>query len=190
MTLRVLLGVPNYVIKSLYWDYLLKHLEINFNTQEDVNLAMKKVRKDADLADFMKIYQNARASILSKEDLKWNNELVSKVIFIMLARQDGMYLIKSEKETKEGYLDIYFQAGTQYIKYTNYNYVIEFKHTTETQIKTKAKKEQRIKEELQNASVQLENYMKDENIHQESELPVKKLVVITIGKNDVVYQIL
>jgi len=188
----VILGIPNYVIKSLYWEYLMKHLElleVNVDTDENLKLAMRKMRREADLTDIMEIYKKTRKEILSKEDLKWNNELVSKVVFIMLARRDGMYIIKSEKETSEGYLDIHFKAATQYSQYIKYDYVIEFKHINESEVKTKIQKDIKIKTELKKASLQLEKYMCDENIKNESDKEIKKLVVITIGKNDVVYSL-
>jgi hypothetical protein len=74
------------------------------------------------------------------------------------------------------------------IKYL-YNDVIEFKHIKETNVKSKIEKDQKIKEELEKASLQLEKSLKDENIKSESDKEIKKLVVVTIGKNDVVYEI-
>lgn len=83
---------------------------------------------------------------------------------------------------------IYFEGVIQFSQYINYNYVIEFKHIKESDVKNKIKKDQKIKEELEKASLQLDKYMKDENIKNESDKEIKKLVVITFGKNDVVYE--
>ena len=182
----LILGIPNYVIKSLYWDYIVDYLGGDkIVGEEEIKLAMRKMRLESNIEEIIKIYQNSRQEILSYRDLRWYNELTSKVIFLMLVKRDGMYMIKSEHESTEGYIDVYLKASTNLDKYVNYNYVIEFKHIKEKGLKTKVKKEKALEKAKQEASEQLDNYMQDYRIQEDSGgKEIKKLVIITLGKND------
>ncbi|TYQ15685.1 UNVERIFIED_CONTAM: PD-(D/E)XK nuclease superfamily protein [Acetivibrio alkalicellulosi] len=179
----VYLGIPNYSVKIMYWEYLYKTYEIGLTKKmSDIKLAVEKMRKDANVKEIMEIYKEVRKE-LSNRDLTFYNEMTSKAIFITLLFVDGIYMLESEKETRNGYSDLYLKEGVTYKEEVNFRYMLEFKHIKEGDY-TKEKLEQKKKE----ATEQLKKYIDDYKIKEDGEKPLKKMILITIGKNDTFYQ--
>jgi hypothetical protein len=132
--------------------------------------------------DIMDIYTNIRREI-SNRDLINYNEMTSKGIFLTLVYTDGIYIMESEKEHREGYSDLYLKEGITYKEEVKYRYLLEFKHIKETEY-TEALLEKKKEE----AKKQLEKYIKDYKLQEDSEKPLKKMIIITIGKNDTYYE--
>jgi hypothetical protein len=150
----VYLGIPNYSVKIMYWEYLYKTYEIGLTKKmRDIKLAIEKMRKDANVNDIMNIYSEVRKE-LSNRDLTFYNEMTSKAIYITLLFVDGIYMLESEKENRNGYSDLYLKEGVTYKEEVNFRYMLEFKHIKEGEY-TKEKLEEKKKE----AKEQLTRYM-------------------------------
>ncbi|TYQ15686.1 UNVERIFIED_CONTAM: PD-(D/E)XK nuclease superfamily protein [Acetivibrio alkalicellulosi] len=180
---KVYLGIPNYSVKMMYWEYLFDNYKIGLQRKSrEITLAVEKMRKDANIKEIMEIYKEVRKE-LSNRDLTFYNEMTSKAIFITLLFVDGFYMLESEKETRNGYSDLYLKEGVTYKEEVNFRYMLEFKHIKEGDY-TKEKLEQKKKE----ATEQLKKYIDDYKIKEDGEKPLKKIIIITIGKNDIFYQ--
>ena len=149
---------------------------------QETKLAMNKMRRNADVKDIMEIYARVRRE-LSNRDLTWYNEMTSKSIFITLLFLDGVYMLESEREVRAGYTDLYLKEGVTYKEEVNYRYLLEFKH-----IKQEDYTEKKLEDKKDEAKKQLEKYIKDERIQEDGVRPLKKMIVISIGKNDTIYE--
>lgn len=195
---NVILKIPNYAVKVLYWEYMNRVYDIeNTANSSEIKKAMRKMRLKGDVEDIFDIYNRFRNS-LSNRDLRWYNETTSKVIFAMLAQIDGVYLIETEKEAAGGYTDIYLRENVQYKEAIKYNYLIEFKHIKSDDLKGELLKDNKeeilqknqelIDAKKKEARKQLDVYIKERNIFASTEKEVKKLIVVTIGKKYVEYE--
>jgi hypothetical protein len=180
---KVLLGIPNYSVKTMFWEYLYYTYSVgNYKKMQEISIAMDKMRKDADVKEIMQIYKDVRAEI-SNRDLTFYNEMTSKAIFITILFVDNYYILESEKENREGYADLYLKEGITYKEEIKFRYLIEFKH-----IKQKEFSDEKLEKKKKEAKEQLEKYKNDYKIKEDGVRPLKKLIIITIGKNDIVYE--
>jgi hypothetical protein len=195
---KTVLKIPNYAIKSLYWDYMNKAYEIEQSASyKELASAMKKMRTTGEIQDIMEIYIKV-VNRMSTRDLLHFNEASCKSIFITLVHTDGMYLIESEKEADGGYSDVYIKENVLYKKDINYRYILEFKHIRQGDLQGNfnelseeeiiALNKEYIDKKQEEAEAQLERYIKDHNIIHDSEKSLKKVIVITIGRRYTLYK--
>lgn len=194
---KVMLKVPNYTVKSLYWEYMSSIYEINQAARyEDLARAMESMRMQGNIEDIMTIYTSV-INRLSSRDLSFFNEASCKSIFITLAYTDGIYLIASEREANGGYSDLYLKENVIYKEHVKYRYMIEFKHIKVDDLKGNINKlpyaefitlnKDIILEKQKEAELQLNNYMQEHNIINDSDRILKKFIVITLGRKYVEY---
>jgi hypothetical protein len=195
---KVILKIPNYAVKVLYWEYMGRIYNYERATNSiEITKAMEKMRLKGEVKDIFAIYNRFRNS-LSNRDLRWYNETTSKLLFAMLAQIDGIYLIETEREASGGYADIYLKENVKYKEAIRYNYLIEFKHIKGADLKGDMlidsreeilkKNREQIEESKNKAFRQLDSYIKEKNIFEASEKEIKKMIVITLGKKYEVYQ--
>ncbi|HBY19737.1 MAG: hypothetical protein A2Y24_08235 [Clostridiales bacterium GWE2_32_10] len=198
----VILGVPNYAVKALYWEYMEKAYGVEASARYDeLKAAMRKMREEGKVEHIMEIYERV-IKRLSNRDLTYFNETSCKSIFITLVYTDGVYLIESEKETNGGYTDLYIKEGVLYKEAVKYRCMIEFKHIKEGELKTENnqlgytdEKERMIESNIaiitkkkQEARKQLYRYMEEHNVQNDSEKELKKYIVLVLGKKYVEYE--
>ncbi|MEA1974703.1 MAG: AAA family ATPase, partial [Bacillota bacterium] len=164
----VRLAIPNYTIDKIYWEYMSNLFRVNVDLGYDkLKEAANDMRFDARLEKIINIYENA-LNQLSNRDLTHHTEETSKGIFITLINTDGIYLIQSEREAKDGYTDLYLREDVLYKDAIKYRYMIEFKHLklgdlkrddiqTETKESLIKLNKELIEETIKGAEVQLEN---------------------------------
>jgi len=137
---------------------------------------------------------------LSSRDLTYFNEASCKSIFITLVYTDGIYLIASEREAEGGYSDLYVRENVLFKEFINYRYMIEFKHIKAGELKGDVNKltfdeillknKNLIDNKEKEAQSQLEIYIKDHNVINDSDKIIKKFTVITLGRKYVKYNML
>ncbi|MTK12464.1 MAG: hypothetical protein F8N39_10385, partial [Clostridiaceae bacterium] len=171
---KIMLKIPNYSVKALYWEYMARAYEIDkASSYMDLAKAMDKMRIEGSIDDIMDIYAKV-INGLSSRDLTFFNEASCKSIFITLAHTDGIYLIASEREAYGGYSDLYLKENVIFKECVNYRYMIEFKHIPIGNLKGDIhslsydefieKNKVIIKSKEKEAAAQLENYIKGYNI--------------------------
>jgi len=177
------LGIPNYSVKIMYWEYLYHAYSVgSIKRMQDISIAMRKMRKEADVKDIMEIYKDVRGEI-SNRDLVSYNEMTSKAIFITLLFVDNVYILESEKENGNSYADLYLKEGIIYKEEVKYRYLLEFKH-----IKQKDFTDEVLEIKKNEAREQLEKYKSDKKIIDDGKKPLKEMIIVTIGKNEMVYE--
>ena len=142
------LKIPNYVVEKLYLDYfisLIKERESIPSRLYEVELAIREMASKGNPKPFLQIIENVLQH-LSRRDYQQFDEKYIKVIMIALALQVKTYFVKSERETKEGYIDILF-IKHQAFK-VNHQYVFELKYLKKEQARQLKKVEEQAKKQL------------------------------------------
>jgi hypothetical protein len=169
------LRIPNYSIKTVLWEYILKSVQRNagfvINTTElecsIISLAIHGQAKP--IIDYVSrnIFNK-----LSNQDLKKFDEKYIKIMLLGALFQSNVYVPKSETETNTGYIDIYLKRSPL-LPEVKYEWIFELKYF-------KASKKPSDADRI-NAQEQLLKYagsyeMKDRN-------DLKKAVILFVGKN-------
>lgn len=173
------LKIPNYVIKTIYWEQYFQRIN------EDYNIQMKDVR---DAIVQMRVYGNIQPLIelvgtilgdLSNRDLIKMDEKNIKMILLTLLGVDSTYFIKSEDENNKGYVDIMLKRKIQFKDITKFQWIIELKYIKESDKNTLEK----VKEE---GLKQLKGYAESKMVKEELGTDnLKKALVIVVGKKDI-----
>ena len=174
-----LLRVPNYSIKTMYWEYIrhilknqipeLSHNEINYYA------SLKDFAIHEKPEAFIKFIHQYYVSRFSNRDFQRFDEKYIKAVILTLMFQGSYYLPISELENSEGYSDIYLQRRNLYTNVKT-DWVWEIKYVKETN----AKKATLIEEKKSKAIEQLQRY-KTSNLFKDRN-DVRYLAVVFIGK--------
>lgn len=185
---RVILKIPNQSMKKLFYEYIRKLHRMDLSTDTlEVQDAIKEMCKDGKMDFFMKLYRKIRLERVDRDDMKFYNELDSKLIMLMMMGTSSLYQILNEHELNGRFCDLYLKEAFNYDYYVNYRYVIEFKHVSKRD-KTKKQIEKEVAQKLQEAKDQIAIYVEDNDV-KSSTKPIKKLAIVTIGRDEEVFEL-
>ena len=174
---RVRLGIPNYSIETVYWEYI-RRLTQESSPQMTVdtrplNDAIEAMALEGDLHRYIDYVSQNAFSKLADKDLMHFDEKYIKVMLLAYLFQSEIYIPTSEYETGAGYIDIFLQRNPQ-LPQVKYEWVLELKYlkTSDEKMLPQAQKE---------ASAQLQRYIHAHRLQGRSDL--KTATLIFIGKN-------
>jgi len=174
---RVRLGIPNYSIETVYWEYI-RRLTEESSPQMTVdthllNEAIEAMAMEGDVHRYIDYVSQNAFSKLSDKDLKHFDEKYIKVMLLSYLFMSEIYVAMSEYETGMGYTDVFLQRHPQ-LPQVKYEWVLEFKYlkTDEEHHLPKAQKE---------AADQLQRYINAYRLQGRPDL--KTAIVVFIGKN-------
>ena len=154
---RKWLKIPNYSIKTLYWEYIvscLLDLEEKTLIMLELSETISKMAYYGDIKSFLDFFIKNFLKRLSNRDLINFDEKYIKVMLLSTLFMSRLYLPVSEDETIEGYTDIYLLKHPA-VSDIKYEYVFEIKYA-----KTGAT-ETEVKEKFAEANAQIEKYKTD-----------------------------
>ncbi|OFI07124.1 putative AAA-ATPase [Clostridium acetireducens DSM 10703] len=176
---NIVLGIPNYVIKNIYWEEFYNKINENIKLDNSkIANSISKMRVSGDITHFIEEFKNILKDLSNRDLMRFDEKYVKMIILTLLA-VDNTYLINSELENNNGYSDIYLKTKIQFKEYTKYEWLIELKYIKESE---KKKLELIKKEGLE----QLERYKNSKMITQSvSDAILKSALIIVVGKNEV-----
>jgi hypothetical protein len=179
---RVILSIPNYVIKTVYWERFYETLQrdLNLDNNRLVN-AVALMREHGDITDFVQLFKEILSS-LSNRDLIRMNEKAIKLILMTLLGVEGTYMVLSETENNVGYADIMLRKKVQYEEFTTFEWIIELKYLKESE---RQKLEDFKREGLKQLKRYVDSLKAREGLKEET---LKKVLILVVGKKDVYYQ--
>jgi hypothetical protein len=124
--------IPNYVIKQLYWEffrYIYERDEGIKYDNKDIGLIVQELAFDGKI-DLLVDYVKKILEILSNRDLENFRESNLKMIFLTLLMRTNAFIISSELETKQGYLDLLLRKTE--LNPGNNEYLLELKYLRKT----------------------------------------------------------
>ncbi|SHE52514.1 PD-(D/E)XK nuclease superfamily protein [Thermoanaerobacter uzonensis DSM 18761] len=178
---RLFLKIPNYVIKTIMWEYI----ETNLKKEYKINLNLNELRKTIEemayegrIKPYIEYISQNVLKVLSNRDIIKFDEKYIKVILITYLVNSKAYRPISERETEGGYIDIYLERDIR-IPDIKYEWLIELKYVK----KSEKDKVDKIKEE---GIKQLKRYRESRGLKERKD--VKQALIIFIGKDE--YQVI
>jgi hypothetical protein len=175
---KISLCIPNYSIKTLYWEYLTKviqesssgiHIEIS-----DLGDVIDVMSMEGDLNRFISYISENAFSKLSDYDLQRFDEKYIKILLLAYLFMVKTYVSMSEYETVLGHADIFLQRNPIY-PHARYEWILGLKYCkvsdAEAEIDTKR----------QEALAQIDTYI---NAYRTKDHPdLKAAAIVFIGKD-------
>ena len=176
---RLLLEIPNYVIKTVFWEYMMIKLKKEHNIRietEGIRRAIEKMAYDGEIEPYINyISENIFKKLSNRDLINFDEKNIKIMLFIYLADSNA-YRPQSEKETEAGYIDIYLEKDPR-IPDIKYEWLIELKYLKESE-------RNNLEQAKQKGLQQLQKYATSKNLTSKQDL--KKALVIFIGKKDYV----
>ncbi|SFE33072.1 Predicted AAA-ATPase, partial [Thermoanaerobacter thermohydrosulfuricus] len=175
------LTIPNYIIKTIFWEYFEKKLKEENNIKyetEEIAKATWEMAFQGDIKPFVEFISTNILNRLSNRGIVKFDEKYIKVILFSYLTISNVYRPISERETEGGYIDIYLERDIR-IPDVKYEWLIELKYIK----KSEKDKVDKIKEE---GIKQLKRYRESRGLKERKD--VKQALIIFIGKDE--YQVI
>jgi hypothetical protein len=175
---KLRLEIPNYSIRTLYWEYIL--LMANDNSPDmtvqsrPLDIAITALAMEGDLERFISYVSENAFSKLSDHDLQNFDEKYIKAFLLAYLFMSRIYVPMSEYEAVPGRADIYLQRSPL-LPQVKYEWVFELKYC-----KSGAKSSE-IAQKQQEGQEQIEKYLRSHRFAGRPDL--KAAVIVFIGKN-------
>ena len=172
-----ILGTPNNTIKELYFDFYAKRLEEESNFELDtkeVKNALKEIAKKGSNLKLTKLVEYTLNKLSNRDYITFNEKYI-KLIFLTYCYLSRIYLVKSEYEVEDGYIDIALLK--QVNMEPKYFGIMELKYISKSKYEEKG--EEIVKEKLEEAKEQLKKYNTSEEL--KNIINLKKWAIIFIN---------
>jgi hypothetical protein len=172
------LGIPNYSIKTIYWEYIMKLTKenspgMNLETR-DLSDAIYALAMEGDIHRFITYISQNAFSKLSDYDLQRFDEKYIQILLLAYLFISKIYVPMSEYEAVPGRTDIFLQRNPL-LPRVKYEWIFELKYC-----KTGAK-ETEIAAKREEGLTQIGQYLQSHRLGERSDL--KAAVIVFIGKN-------
>ncbi|WP_330665029.1 AAA family ATPase [Tepidibacter sp.] len=173
--------IPNYVIKTVYWDYIFKNLKNNIDINKNkLDSVINELNVNGNINKFIEYLKEILSNLSNRDLIKFDEKYI-KMILMTLFSVYGLYVVQSEPEIDKGYIDILLSKNKAYKKRINYEWLIELKYLKESERNNL----QNIKEE---GLKQLNKYAKSKIIKSKFDKDnLKKVLIIVVGKRDIYF---
>ena len=171
----VRLCIPNYSIKTVYWEYIMKSVQINAGfaiSIAELHHSIKALALDGQAKPFVEYVCRNIFNKLSNRDLSQFDEKYIKIILLSCLFQSNVYIPVSEIETNNGYVDVYLRRSPL-LPEVKYEWIFELKYFKAS--------EKSIAVHRRDAQKQLQNY--GSSVMMKDSKDLKKAVILFIGKN-------
>jgi hypothetical protein len=175
----VRLGIPNYSIQTLYWEYIKKlvskrssGMTINVKELKDSIYALAV---DGDLNGFIDYVSKNAFSKLSDYDLQRFDEKYIQILLLAYLFMSRLYVPMSEYEAVPGRADIFLQQNPNFPQ-IKYEWILELKYC-----KTDASAEE-IAQKKSEGLDQLKQYVNSSRLKDRPDL--RSALIVFIGKNN------
>ncbi len=103
---RLVLAIPNLVIRGLYVEQLKEQTLPRFEDQQTAQHLAENFYQTADLQPLAEFVENKYFAVFSNRDYRWSNELTVKTAFMTLLFNDLYYIMDSEAVIQRRYSDL------------------------------------------------------------------------------------
>jgi len=145
--LRILLKIPNLVMKSLYVDRIQKMLLPEPGDRDDGKFAAEQVYQKGDMAPLCRFMETKYFKVFHNRDYRWANELTIKTAFLTLLYNDIIYIMDSETEIDRRYADLTMIIRPDKRHGRVFDVLIEFKFVTLKEVGMEGQKARELSKE-------------------------------------------
>jgi hypothetical protein len=176
---NTVLGIPNYAIKTVCWEYFGRMLQeevgIKYILTDNLKAIFRSMAK-GEIEPFVKFIGGVLKALSRRDMKRLLGEQYIKWVLLTYLRLTPLYLFVSERELENGYVDILLEKGNAA---TRVEWLLELKYI---------KKENRnqLEEVKKKALEQLQKYVASREMAGRPDL--KAVALIFIGKNEIVIE--
>jgi hypothetical protein len=173
------LGIPNYVIKTVFWSYFGRMLQektgMEYRLVENLSFCVREMAYRGKIQPFVD-FIGGLLSALSRRDLREFDEKYIKLVILSYLNLTNIYQFISEGEVGKGYTDILLKKGigTPQVKY---EWLLELKYL-------KQEDRKQLDPVREKASEQIQNYMASRELVGRPNL--KAVALTFVGKDEIV----
>ena len=175
------LCIPNYSIKTVFWEYIMEIAQINAGfviKTEELHRSVVALALDGQAKPFLDYVSKHIFRRLSNRDLRQFDEKYIKIMLLACLFQSNVYIPVSETETDTGYVDIYLRRSPL-LPEVKYEWIFELKYFKAS--------EKSMDEHRSDAQNRLLNYSNSQFFTSPRPLQMrndlKKAVILFVGKN-------
>ncbi|MFD0715417.1 AAA family ATPase [Paenibacillus sp. GCM10027626] len=173
------LGIPNLVIRQLFWEYFERRIKeqtgLHYDTTE-LSKAVWELAFDGKLTPLIDFLNQRVLSVLSYRDLIQFDEKHLKILLLSYVALSNIYTPISERETVSGYTDIYLEPDFR-LTGKPYKWLWELKYL-------KASDRNKLDLVIQQGKEQLKRYTS--NLGPDGDQDIKMAVLVLVGKEEIV----
>jgi len=125
---KLVLRIPNLVVRKLYVEQLRDRLLPEFGERAAMRAAVEAVYYHGDLQPLCDFIETRYFRALDNRDYRWANELTVKMAFLTLLFDDLFYITDSEPSLARSYADMTLIVRADMRKYTLQDALLEFKY--------------------------------------------------------------
>lgn len=176
--LRVVLDVPNYVIKELYFAFFEELLNQQVELElTDIIEGIEDIAFEGKIERFVKSIETLLEKLSFRDLIRFDEKYV-KLLMLTYLMLSKLYYVKSEYEVESGYIDIALFARSSVS--VEYEALIEVKYLSQKDYEDPGQGKQLLQQKIQQAQTQLKQYQQAEELRERPAL--KKWIVIFAGK--------
>ncbi|MCL0100974.1 ATP-binding protein, partial [Peptococcaceae bacterium] len=153
------LKIPNYVVKELFWEYIENRIKIDYGVEPDIPKVAKAIWEmgtEGKIKPFLDYISENVIKPLSNRNLIKFDEKYIKIIMLAYLTLTKQFHIISERETQEGYIDIYLEKDLR-APDIKYEWAIELKYLKESE-------RGKLDEVIQRGREQLKKYIQQRGL--------------------------
>jgi hypothetical protein len=177
------LGIPNYVIRTIFWEYFGQILQettgVEYRLVESLSEAVREMAYQGNLQPFVDFIHSLLKS-LSNRDLQHFDEKYIKLVLLSYLKLTNVYQFISEREVENGYTDIFLERGRE-VPQVEYEWLLELKYVKESD-------RNQLKQIRQKAVTQLQEYMASREMVGRPNR--KAAALLFVGKGEIVVEYL
>ncbi|CAK0780408.1 hypothetical protein CCP4SC76_7400002 [Gammaproteobacteria bacterium] len=127
---KLLLRVPNLVVRKLYVERIQEAILPSFEINEERQAVIDRFYTTGDLSSLCDFIEQRFFPVFDNRDARWTNELVIKTAFLTTLFNDIAYVMDSETAIDKGYADLTLIVRPDMRQYRLLDHLLEFKHVS------------------------------------------------------------
>ncbi|HPE72806.1 MAG TPA: AAA family ATPase [Candidatus Competibacter sp.] len=196
---KLVLTIPNQVIRKLYVERLQEQVLPDYGDQEQRQAVIERFYATGDLEPLSDFLEQRYFKVFDNRDLRWSNELVVKTAFLATLFNDTFYRMDSEPALDKGYGDLSLILRSDARQYQLFDHLLEFKTLSAKELGLNAealgqlsraalRQQPPVAEALTAAEAQLARYRKTLERTYGASLKLHTHAVVCIGLERLVFQ--
>ncbi|WP_328985276.1 P-loop NTPase family protein [Thiorhodovibrio winogradskyi] len=125
---RLVLGIPNLVIRKLYVEKFRDQLFPEYPDRESLRAAAEGFYTNGDLAPLIEVLETHHLRVFDNRDYRWSNELTVKTVFLVALFADIFYVMDSETAIHRGHADLSLMVREEMRRFALLDHLLEFKY--------------------------------------------------------------
>ena len=125
---RLVLGIPNLVIRKLYVEKFRDRLFPEYPERESLRAAAEGFYGSGDLAPLIEVLEANHLRVFDNRDYRWSNELTVKTVFLVALFADIFYVMDSETAIERGHADLSLLVREEMRRFALLDHLLEFKY--------------------------------------------------------------